>query len=384
MASETIAALLKTEALRLGFDLAGVCRAVAPPGIERFRQWLAAGHAGGMSYMADRAGAYEHPRRLLAGARSVLMLGVNYRTEEPALPGVGQARISRYAWGAVDYHDYVRQRLHALADFHRVLNPAAEVRGVVDTAPLLEREFAQMAGLGWIGKNTMLINRRWGSWIFLAALLTSEELDADQPLDNARCETCRACLDACPTGALVGPYQLDARRCLSYLTIEHQGPMSEELRPRPGGRLFGCDACQEACPWNRRTPAATGSALSAFEPAPNGNPIELAALLAMDEAAFRATFRKTPLWRARRDGVLANAAYALGSQPQAGGLPTLLRGLRDASPTVRAACAWAIGRDADPAAEQALRDRLTDEADASVRAEIEAAIKERPSHEPEP
>lgn len=311
MAPENITASLKTEALRLGFDLAGVCRAVAPPGIERFRRWLAAGHAGTMSYMADRAAAYEHPRHVLARARSVLMLGVNYRTEEPALLGGGQARISRYAWGAVDYHDYVRQRLHVLADFHRRLTPAAEVRGVVDTAPLLEREFAQMAGLGWIGKNTMLINRRFGSWTFLAALLTSEELDADQPTDNAPCETCTACLDACPTGALTGPFQLDARRCLSYLTIEHKGPVSEDLRCRPGGQLFGCDACQEACAWNRGTPSATGSALLAFQPAPNANPIELADLFAMDEATFRAKFRKTPLWRAQRDRILENAAYAL-------------------------------------------------------------------------
>ncbi len=322
MAPESITASLKTEALRLGFDLAGVCRAVAPPGMERFRQWLAAGHAGGMSYMADRAAAYEHPRHVLTGVRSILMLGVNYRTEEPALPNAGQARISRYAWGAVDYHDYVRQRLHALADFHRHLNPAAEVRGVVDTAPLLEREFGQMAGLGWIGKNTMLINRRWGSWIFLAALLSSEELDADEPLDNAPCGTCTACLDACPTAALVAPYQLDARRCLSYLTIEHKGPVSEDLRSRPGGQLFGCDACQEACPWNRRTPSATGSALLAFQPAPNANPIELADLFAMDEATFHARFRKTPLRRARRDGLLANAAYVLETK---GGQATFTR-----------------------------------------------------------
>jgi epoxyqueuosine reductase len=228
---------------------------------------------------------------------------VNYRTVEPIEAGHGQARVSRYAWGA-DYHEVIRRRLHALADFHRRLVPTAGVRGVIDTAPLLEREFGQLAGLGWIGKNTMLINERFGSWVFLAALLTTQELAYDQPSIAGRCGSCRACLDACPTGALVEPYRLDARKCISYLTIELRGAVAEELRMACGNRLFGCDACQEACPWNRRTPA---TAEPAFRPGPGMNPIELAELTALDEGAFRRRFRHTPLWRARREGIRRNA-----------------------------------------------------------------------------
>ena len=168
MTTEHLTSALKQEALRLGFDLVGVCPAVTPPGLERFRDWLASGHAGQMRYMTDRAAAYEHPSHVLDGARSLLMLAVNYRTVEPVPSGPGQGRVSRYAWGA-DYHDVIRRRLRRLADFHRRLAPDARVRGVVDTAPLLERDFARLAGLGWIGKNTMLVNRRLGSWLFLAA-----------------------------------------------------------------------------------------------------------------------------------------------------------------------------------------------------------------------
>ena len=295
---------LKEESLRLGFDLVGATPAVAPPGFDRLRQWLADGCAGQMRYFEDRLAAYRHPNQLLDGARSVLMLAMNYRTAEPAEAGAEQARVSRYAWGA-DYHEVIRRRLHKLADFHRRLTPAAGVRGVVDTAPLLERQFGQLAGLGWIGKNTMLINERFGSWLFLAALLSTEEMAYDQPSVADRCGSCRACLDACPTGALVEPHRLDARKCISYLTIELRGPMPTEFRAVCGNRLFGCDACQEACPWNRRTPA---TAEPAFQPGPGMNPVQLAELAALDEEAFRRRFRHTPLWRAKREGILRNAA----------------------------------------------------------------------------
>ena len=255
-------AALKGEARRLGFDLAGATPAVVPPGIGHFRQWLADGLAGQMRYMADRAAAYEHPRHVLPGVRSLLMLAVSYRTAEPIAPGAGQGAIARYAWGA-DYHDLLRPRLRQLADFHRTLTPEARVRGVVDTAPLLEREFARLAGLGWFGKNTMLINQRLGSWFVLAALLTSETLAYDLPMEADHCGTCRRCLDACPTGALFQPHRLDARRCISYLTIEHRGPIPEEFHRPMGRRIFGCDACQEACPWNR---CAATTAEPAFQP----------------------------------------------------------------------------------------------------------------------
>ncbi len=294
---------LKEESLRLGFDLVGATTADLPPSFEHFRPWLADGFAGEMRYLAERLDAYGDPNQILSGVRSILMLGVNYRTVEPAAAGPGYAKVSRYAWGA-DYHEVVRRRLHKLADFHRRLTPAARVRGVVDTAPLLERALAQRAGLGWIGKNTLLIDWRYGSWLFLAALLTTEDLSPSEPMKTEMCGSCRACLDACPTGALVDPYRLDARKCVSYLTIESRGEIPAEHRAACGDRVFGCDACQEACPWNRRTPP---SAEAAFQPMAGMNPLALGDLSVMDEVEFRRRFRHTSLWRARHAGMLRNA-----------------------------------------------------------------------------
>jgi epoxyqueuosine reductase len=306
-----LTAALKEESFRLGFDLAGATLAVAPPDFERLQQWLADGCAGEMRYLGERLDAYRHPAQILDGVKSILMLATNYRTVEPIEPGEGQAKVSRCAWGQ-DYHEIVRERLHKLADFHRTLTPTAQVRGVVDTAPLLEKQFAQLAGLGWIGKHTLLINRRFGSWIVLAALLTTEELAYDEPCTVDHCGSCRACIDACPTGALEAAFRIDARKCISYLTIECSNPPPNNNSSLPfgegqggraacGNRLYGCDACQEACPWNRDTPSTTEPA---FFPNPGMNPVELAELLALDEDAFRQRFRHTPLWRARHNDIL--------------------------------------------------------------------------------
>jgi epoxyqueuosine reductase len=370
MTPQSLTDALKGEAHCLGFDLAGACPAVSPPRIQRFRHWIAAGYAGRMGYLAERCEAYEHPRGVLDGVESILMLGMNYRTVEPAPPRPGQGRVSRYAWGS-DYHDLIRSRLGRLADFHRRLTPDARVRGVVDTAPLLEREFAQLAGLGWIGKNTLLLNRRFGSWTFLAALLSSEPLDYDEPTDADHCGSCRACLEACPTGALLDSYCLDARKCISYLTIELRDAVPSELREAEAEWLFGCDVCQEVCPWNRRGPT---TAEEAFLPRPKMNPAELPELLHLDEAGFKERFRNTPLWRPRRAGLLRNAATVLGNRPDAAALRALSTGLNDAEPLVRAACAWALGRYHVPAAQEALRDRLAAESDIAVRREIEATV----------
>jgi epoxyqueuosine reductase len=236
----------------------------------------------------------------------------------------------------------------------------------------MERDFAQLAGLGWVGKNTLLLNQRLGSWLFLAALLTSEQLDYDEPFDGDHCGSCRACLDACPAGALVDAYQLDARKCISYLTIEFQTPVPRELRQSQREWLFGCDVCQEVCPWNRRT---TTTAEAAFGPRPAMNPVRLHGLFTLDERTFRERFRHTPLWRARRKGLLRNAAIVLGNQPDEAPVTGLVRGLNDPEPLVRAACAWALGRHANPPARNQLRQRLTVESDAEVRREIEAAIQ---------
>jgi epoxyqueuosine reductase len=304
-----------------------------------------------MHYLAARRDAYEHPRHILDGVRSLVMLGMHYRTADPMECQSGQGRISRYAWGAADYHDVIHDRLHQLADWLGEQEPDAAVRGVVDTAPLLEREFARLAGLGWIGKNTLLINRDAGSWFFLAAMLTDRELAYDPPHELEHCGTCRACLDACPTGAFPEPYVLDATRCLSYLTVELRSSVPLALRSEIGDWVFGCDICQEVCPWNRRAPA---SSELAFAPAPESNPASLADLLALTESDFRTRFRRTPLWRAKRRGLLRNAALVAGSQRVPELIDALIRGLSDPEPLVQDACAWALGRYDDPRARQAL------------------------------
>src|SRR5687767_13067731 len=219
MTVDEITQALKTRARELGFALVGACPAVAPAGASRLEEWLARGYAGDMHYLSERKEAYAHPRFVLEGARSILMLGMPYRTAEPSAAGPGQGRVARYAWGPADYHDVIRGRLHLLADCLRELAPRATTRGVIDTAPLLEREFAQLAGLGWIGKNTLTLSREAGSYFFLAALLTDQDLTYDAPHETDHCGTCTACLDACPTSAFPHPYVLDASRCISYLTI---------------------------------------------------------------------------------------------------------------------------------------------------------------------
>jgi epoxyqueuosine reductase len=341
---------LKAQAHSLGFALAGVCAAVTPSGASRLGQWLARGYAGQMDYIAARQEAYEHPRHVLEGVRSVLMLGLPYRTTEPEPPQPGQGRISRYAWGEGDYHDVIHDRLRRLIAWLKERAPDAKARGVVDTAPLLEREFAQLAGLGWIGKHTLLINKPAGSYFFLAALLTDLELAADEPFTADHCGTCRACLDACPTQAFPQPYVLDATRCISYLTIELRESITADLRPGIGDWLFGCDVCQEVCPWNEAAERHGGRSLQRpadetdFQPASDANPIDLIGLFDLDVDAFRLRFRHTPLWRAKRRGILRNAAIVLGNQRAKAAVTVLTKGLNDPEPLVREACAWALDR----------------------------------------
>jgi len=374
--AEELTTRLKDDARRLGFALAGACPAVTPTGVGQFGQWLDRGYGGQMDYLEERRSAYEHPRYVLDGARSILMLAMEYATTEPQMPRLGQGRISRYAWSPVDYHDVIHERLNQLVAVVKEVVPAALARGVVDSAPLLEREFAQLAGLGWVGKNSLLLNKHRGSYFFLAALLTDQELSYDQPFNADHCGTCTACLDACPTKAFPQPYVLDATRCISYLTIELRDEIPRDLRSGIGDWLFGCDICQEVCPWNDKAaqmwsgvvigqsslgmksrgpkstpdpvthPSAKSSAENdsrpLFAPALDANPLDLIPLFDLDDDAFRRRFRYTPLWRAKRRGILRNAAVILGNQKCREGIPTLTRGLSDTEPLVREACQWAL------------------------------------------
>ncbi|MCC6494143.1 MAG: tRNA epoxyqueuosine(34) reductase QueG [Pirellulales bacterium] len=366
-----LTAALKHKAEELGFPLAGACPAVPPAGAGRLAEWLARGYAGQMHYIAQRQEAYSHPRHVLDGVRSILMLGMPYRTAERAQPAAGDGCVARYAWGAADYHDIIRERLHRLADYLRELSPAAATRGVVDTAPLPEREFAQLAGLGWVGKNTLLLNRQGGSYFFLAALLTDAVLQYDAPHESDHCGTCTACLDACPTAAFVQPRVLDASRCISYLTIELREAMPAELRAGVGEWLFGCDVCQEVCPWNR---FALTSDERRLQPVDSMNPLPLAELFILDDEGFRKRFKRTALFRPHRRGLLRNAAIVLGNQRDEAGTAVLGVGLHDAEPVVRGACAWALGRIGGAEARLLLLERRAVEGDADVQSEISRAL----------
>ncbi|UUO08919.1 tRNA epoxyqueuosine(34) reductase QueG [Blastopirellula sp. J2-11] len=370
----TLTHSLKEAARRLGFLHVGVCPAVSPTGIDAFRDWLAAGYAGEMQYLADRAEAYADPGQVLAGARSIVMLTLPYRTDDPRPTATGQGRVSRYAWGEVDYHDLIHGKLKQLKREFQQLSAEANIRGVVDTAPLLERDFAQLAGLGWIGKNTLLLNKHAGSLFFLAALLTSIELDYDDPHDASHCGTCTACLDVCPTDAFPAPHVLDATRCISYLTIELRGPIPRDLRPGLGEWVFGCDLCQDVCPWNSKAPL---SVEPTFIPQNGSNPLELIPLFDLDDDAFRSRFRKSPIWRPRRRGLLRNAAIALGNRPTPAAAAALIKGLNDQEPLIRGAAAWALGKYDCDASRQALKNRATIETDPEVVEEILLGLQER-------
>jgi len=331
---------LKAKANELGFQLTGACPAVKPTGLHRFFDWLDQGYAGTMHYLPERRNAYSHPKHVLENTRSLLVLGMHYGTGTPQNIQPGEGKIASYAWGTTDYHDLIHQRLKQLRQFHQQLLPEQQCRGVVDTAPILEKDFAQKAGVGWIGKNTLLINRTQGSYFFLAVLLTTAELEYDAAIEREHCGGCTACLDACPTDAFPRPFVLDARRCISYLTIEHRDCIDDDLKQGLQDWSFGCDICQDVCPWNHRGSLSEEPAFAAID---QHNRLNLSSLFEMDEEQFRRTFRKTPMWRAKRDGLMRNAAIVLGNQRSIEHLDLLKRAANDTKSTmVRDACIWAI------------------------------------------
>jgi epoxyqueuosine reductase len=323
----------------LGFELAGIAEATEADSFAQLRDWLARGFAGEMSYMHRHEQARRHPASILPGVQSVIMAAMSYRpSQEPPQPRPG--RVARYARGS-DYHDVLRQRLGELLAWLQQEHPGCMGRAVVDTAPLLERDFARRAGLGWIGKNTMLLNRRLGSYFFLGALLVDLRLEPSSPHHTQHCGSCTACLDACPTDAFAAPGLLDSRRCISYLTIELRSAVPEELRAGLGSWIFGCDVCQEVCPWNRKAPAGSEPALAPRPELESLDPIEL---LGLSEEAFRRRFRATAFFRTKRSGLLRNAALVLGNTGTPAALPALRRAREDPDPVIREAADWAIGR----------------------------------------
>jgi len=416
-------ATIKALAAARGFPLAGVIPARASESHAFYTAWLAAGFAGEMAYLHRHADLKQHPARLEQGARTMVMLGYPYHGEsaiQAARPGPLTGRISRYARGR-DYHEVIREKLIALGgELSLQAGRPIGARPFVDSAPVMEREHAARAGLGWVGRNAMLIHWRLGSWFFLAGLLLDlalpeGEYDNPPPAGNRAlpahpdpepapgmpapadlpwresCGTCTACIQACPTGAIVAGKTVDARRCISYLTIELKGPVPHDLRRGLGDWVFGCDICQDVCPWNRKAPAVSES--SVFEkrglenrasavPDPEEATPDLAGLLALDDEGFRRRFRHTPLWRAKRRGILRNAALVLGNEARNGtearmraALPALLGALDDPEPLVRGAAAWALGQLPGEAPRDALTERLTHEEDPTVREELRLASK---------
>jgi epoxyqueuosine reductase len=334
LTSLALAAAVKGRAQELGFSRVTIGPVGSPEHGAAFDRWLEAGYAGTMAYLARTRDDRRDPRRLLPGARSTVALALSHGAGHADDPS--WTPVARYARGR-DYHEVVRPRLQELARFIVTAAGAdTATRVAVDTSAVLERDLAAQAGLGWIGKNTNLLAQSLGSYFLIGIILTTAEMAPDERLTD-RCGTCTACLDACPTQAFVAPYVLDARRCISYLTIEHRGDIAEELRPALHGWLFGCDVCQEVCPWNRK---ATTPADSELVPSQSFGQVE--ALLTLDEEGFRERFRGSALRRSKRSGLLRNAALILAGRKDAA--DRLRQATRDGDEVVQRAARWALAR----------------------------------------
>jgi epoxyqueuosine reductase len=351
-----ITEFIRQSARDAGFDLAGIAPVYAFDELDRYREWIAAGRAAEMKYLEARDEAGTLKRSSLASTlpwvRSVIVCAINYNTAQPYSTQVDDAKrgwIARYAWGQNDYHDAVMNRLRVVENRVRQAVPESgaallQTRCYVDTGPLVERVYAKYAGVGWIGKNTCILNQELGSWLFLGVILTSLALEPDRPAPD-RCGSCTRCIDACPTGALVAPYQLDSNLCISYLTIEKRGVIPEPMREGLGRHVFGCDICQDVCPWNRKAPVTNAPAFQArdglFNPA-------LEWLAEMTEEQFRQTFRGSAVRRAKRSGLRRNAVNAMGNSGDRCFAPVLERLQTDEDQAVAESAAWAAKRISRP------------------------------------
>jgi len=354
MQTSEITALVKQAAHESGFELAGIAPAGDFSELKHFPDWIAAGKAGDMKYMEarDDSGTLKRAslRSVAPWARSVVVCAINYNTAEPYSTHThdpDRGWISRYAWSKEDYHDAVLRRLRVVEDrLRRLTNdesastgetPALHTRCYVDTGPLVERVYAKYAGVGWIGKNTCILNQKMGSWLFLGVILTSLDLETDLPAPD-RCGTCTRCIDACPTDALTAPYQLDSNLCISYLTIEKRGTIPEAIREGMGRHVFGCDICQDVCPWNRKAPVTEAAE---FQPREGVVNPALEWLAEMTAEEFREKFRGSPVRRTKRAGLRRNAVIAMGNSRERRFLPLLERLTKDEDPVVAESARWA-------------------------------------------
>jgi epoxyqueuosine reductase len=379
LSTQTLTERIKDKAHQLGFTLVGVTNPEPPAHLDVYRHWIERGRHGEMGYLAiDRAlQRRSDPRAILPECKSILVLGIPYANPASRLPPKDRnhGRIAAYAWGD-DYHEVLKERLTALMEYiEQDFGQPVPNRWYTDSGPLLERELAQRAGLGWIGKNTMLINPEHGSYFLLAEILLGIELDEDAPITADRCGTCTRCLQACPTHCILPERILDATRCISYLTIELKGAVPTKLRSEMDDWVFGCDICQTACPWNERFAAEHGD--PSLEPEAGRDRVNLADEIKFSPQGFNSKFKNSPVKRANRRGYLRNVAIALGNAKDLQSLPALVDALTTKKePLVRGHAAWAIGQIGGVEVRSALEQARAQEKDDWVLEEIDAALKE--------
>lgn len=376
----SIKEFLKAETEHLGFPISGITNIGAPLHLSTFQDWIKAGKHAGMGYLAHETSILRraNPHLIQPGAQSLLMVGLRYPSpgslaEEPLSEARG--RVAAYAWGE-DYHEVIPALLNELIlGLEKYLGRSIQSRLYTDTGAILERDFAQNAGLGWAGKNTCLIHPRQGSYFLLGEVFIPEELEPDLPFRTDHCGTCRRCIDSCPTEAILADRTIDSNKCISYLTIENKGSIPVELRPSIGNWIFGCDICQEVCPWNRRFSTPDGH--PALKSSPELARPNLQRELALSPQEFNRKFKRSPIRRAKRRGYLRNVAVALGNLADTNTIPVLGEALaNDPEPLVRGHAAWALGRMNTPAARQKLEIALIHEPDPQVRVEVQSALEQ--------